>query len=54
MAAAPPAFLFWANCHGGDVMGWAIPGVYWGEAADFLIDHKLTGRLSIRMKVAVT
>jgi hypothetical protein len=43
--AAGPGFLFWAFSHGGYVMGWAIAGVYWGEAADFLIDHKLTGRL---------
>jgi hypothetical protein len=28
----PPAFLFWANCHGGYVMGWAISGIYCAEA----------------------
>ena len=27
--AAAPGFLFWANGHGGYVMGWAIAGVYW-------------------------
>ena len=28
----PPAFLIWANCHGGFLMGWAIVGVYSAEA----------------------
>jgi hypothetical protein len=28
----PPAFLIWANCHGGYVMGWAVVGAYSAEA----------------------
>src|SRR5579871_3093113 len=28
----PPAFLIWANCHGGYLMGWAIAGAYSAEA----------------------
>ncbi len=28
----PPAFLVWANCHGGFIMGWAIAGAYSAEA----------------------
>ena len=28
----PPAFLVWANCHGGYLMGWAIAGAYSAEA----------------------
>ena len=28
----PPAFLIWANCHGGYLMGWAVVGAYSAEA----------------------
>ena len=28
----PPAFLIWANCHGGYLMGWAVAGAYSAEA----------------------
>ncbi len=28
----PPAFLIWANCHGGFLMGWVITGAYSAEA----------------------
>lgn len=30
----PPLFLFWANCHGGVVLGWAALGAYCAEARD--------------------
>ncbi len=32
MWALVPVFIFWANCHGGYFMGWAMVGAYCGEA----------------------
>jgi len=29
--ALPPMFLFWANCHGGFFLGWALVGAYCAE-----------------------
>jgi hypothetical protein len=41
----PPAFCFGPTATAATSRAGRLRAITWGEAADFLIDHKLTGRL---------